>query len=498
MNQRKLGVAISYLTLTFNIVIGLVYTPFMISKLGDGLYGIYSLANSLISFVTLLDLGFGQTLVRYISQAKVTRSKEEEHRLNGFFLKLYLCISVIALIVGMIVVYVYPEVAAKTFSSEETYLFRIVFSILLVNVVISFPMSVFSATLNAYEQFFALKLANFIMSVLKYASMFLLLVFGYKLIAITVISFICSLVMQCFYVFYSVKKIGIKFDFARINTNLTSEILHFSFFIFLNLIIDFLYSNTDKLILGAVSGTVAVSVYSIGIYFSSYFTELSSAMSGVFMPKIMALYKEGNRTEISNLFNRVGRLQMALLFLVLGGYVCLGKEFIYLWVGTTYKDSYIIGLLIMLPSIVPLTQNVGLTIIRAMNIHKYRSYMYIVIAVLNVVISIPLAMQYGGIGSAIGTCIATVLGQVLFMNLFYLKRAYIDIKEYWKNFSRFLVLSTVVSLILVFVKEFVAVNTWISFLMLATIFSAVYIFLFWFTVANNYEKDLVMKVEKRR
>lgn len=498
MNQRKLGVAISYMTLAFNIVIGLVYTPFMISKLGDGLYGIYSLANSLISFVTLLDLGFGQTFVRYISQARVTGSKEEEHRLNGFFLKLYLCISAIALIIGICIVYAYPKVATNTFTPDETHLFRIVFFILLVNVVISFPMSVFSATLNAYEKFFALKLANFIMSVIKYASMFLLLFFDYKLIAITVISFVCSLGMQCFYLLYSVKKIGIRFDFSKIQTNLTSEILYFSFFIFLNLIIDFLYSNTDKLILGAVAGTVAVSVYSIGIYFSQYFTELSSAMSGVFMPKVMALYKDGNRKEISNVFNRVGRLQMALLFLVLGGYVCLGKEFIQLWVGSSYRDSYIIGLLIMLPSIVPLTQNVGITIIRAMNMHKYRSYMYIVIAILNVVISIPLAIRYGGIGSAIGTCIATVLGQILFMNAFYAKKVSIDIKEYWKNFLTFFLLSVVVILLISVVKSYTLATTWGSCVLLVILFSVVYAVLFWFVVANNYEKDIVRKTMKRR
>lgn len=498
MNQRKLGVAISYFTLAFNIVIGLVYTPFMISKLGNGLYGIYSLANSLISFVTLLDLGFGQTLVRYISQARVTRNKEEEHRLNGFFLKLYLCISLIALIVGVGVVYAYPRVAANTFTPDETHLFRIIFSILLVNVVISFPMSVFSATLNAYEQFFSLRLANFIMAVIKYVSMFLLLFFGYKLIAITVISLVCSLGMKCFYLLYSVKKIGIRFDFSKIQTNLTSEILHFSFFIFLNLIIDFLYSNTDKLILGAVAGTVAVSVYSIGIYFSQYFTELSCAMSGVFMPKVMALYKEGNKKEISSLFNRVGRLQMMLLFLALGGYVCLGKEFIQLWVGSSYSDSYIIGLLIMLPSIVPLTQNVGLTIIRAMNIHKYRSYMYIAIAILNVVISIPLAIWYGGIGSAIGTCIATVLGQILFMNYFYEKRANINIKEYWKNFLVFFLLTFVVSSVITLIKNFTPVTNWITFVLIVVLFSAVYVVLFWFTVANDYEKDIVRKAVKRR
>lgn len=498
MTQRKLGVAISYITLAFNIVVGMVYTPFMISKLGDGLYGIYSLANSLISFVALLDLGFGQTLVRYISQARVTGNREEEHKLNGFFLKLYFFISLIALIIGTSVVYVYPVVAANTFSSDETYLFRIVFSILLVNVVISFPMSVFSATLNAYEQFFPLKLTNFIMAVVKYVSMFLLLLFGYKLIAITVVSFICSLAMQCFYLIYSVKKIGIKFDFSKIQTNLTAEIVHFSFFIFLNLIIDFLYSNTDKLILGAVSGTIAVSVYSIGIYFTTYFSELSSAMSGVFMPRIMALYKDNNKKEISNLFNRVGRLQMALLFLVLGGYICLGKEFIRLWVGLSYRDSYTIGLLIMLPSIIPLTQNVGITIIRAMNIHKYRSYMYIAIAILNVLISIPLAIRYGGIGSAIGTCIATILGQIVFMNVFYAKKAYINIKEYWKNFFCFFLLSAGVTVLMNFIKKYILVSTWGTVALMAALFSTVYAFLYWYVIANDYEKDIVKKFVRRK
>ena len=88
MSQRKIGVIISYLILAFNLVIGLVFTPFMISKLGDGQYGIYSLAKSLISFVTLLDLGFGQTLVRYISKARATGNQNEEHKLNGLFLKI--------------------------------------------------------------------------------------------------------------------------------------------------------------------------------------------------------------------------------------------------------------------------------------------------------------------------------------------------------------------------------------------------------------------------
>lgn len=497
MNQRKIGVIISYLTLAFNILIGLVYTPFMILKLGDGQYGIFSLANSLISFVTLLDLGFGQTLVRYISKARVTGDTEEEHRLNGFFLKMYMVIAAIALVIGVGIVILYPQLAAKTFAEEEIRLFRIVFLILLVNVAISFPMSVFSATLNAYEEFFLLKLANFIMTVFKYLVMFFLLVAGCKLVAITVVVLISSLITQCFYMVYSVRKIGIKFDFSRMKTNLTREILHFSFFIFLNLIIDFLYSNTDKLILGAVAGPVSVSIYSIGIYFSQYFTELSTAMSGVFLPKIMDLYQKGERDEISNLFNQVGRLQMILLFLVLGGYACLGREFVYLWVGSTYKDSYLIGIVIMLPSIIPLTQNIGITIIRAMNIHKYRSYMYIFIAIVNVAISIPLAISYGGIGSAIGTSIATFLGQIFFMNWFYAKKVRIDIKKYWNNFLKFLLMTVFVLIIIAGVKLLIPVHSWSSMVLMIFLFSVSYAVIYWLIIANKYEKKLVLSTLRK-
>lgn len=497
MNQRKIGVIISYLTLAFNILIGLVYTPFMISKLGDGQYGIYSLANSLISFVTLLDLGFGQTLVRYISKARATGDTEEEHKLNGFFLKMYLGIAGVALMIGYGIVVLYPRLAANAFDGEEIRLFRIVFLILLVNVAVSFPMSVFSATLNAYEKFFLLKLANFIITVFKYLVMFFLLIFGYELVAIAVVVLISSLIMQCIYVIYAIKKIGIQFSFSKIETNLTNEILHFTFYIFLNLIIDFLYSNTDKLILGVVAGTVSVSVYSIGIYFSQYFSELSTAMSGVFLPKIMGLYQKRKRNEISNLFNQVGRLQMTLLFLVLGGYVCLGREFINLWVGSTYRDSYLIGIIIMLPSIVPLTQNIGISIIRAMNIHKYRSYMYIVIAIVNVVISVPLAMKYGGIGSAIGTCIATFLGQIFFMNWFYARKVQINIREYWNNFMRFLVMTALIVIVVLGVKMFIPVNSWGFFIVLVVLFTIIYFVIYWLVVANQYEKELILSIIKR-
>ena len=494
MNQRKTGVILSYCTLGFNIIIGLFFTPFLIQKIGDSQYGIFSLANSLISLVTLLDLGFGQTIIRYISKVRTTGDVEEEYRLNGFFLKIYISIACVALVIGFFIVLIYPDMAKKSIALEDINLFRIVFSILLINVAISFPMSVFSATLAAYEEFTFLKAVNLIATILKYLSMFLILEMGYRLIGITIISFIASMCIQGLNMFYSISKLKMRFEFSKIETSIKRDVIHFSFFIFLNLIIDFLYSNTDKLILGVVAGTVSVSVYSIGIYFTTYFTELSTAMSGVFMPQIMRLYQASDMKGISDLFNKVGRLQMALLFLVLGGYICFGKAFINLWVGTTYRDSYYIGLIIMLPSLIPLTQNIGITIIRAMNIHKYRSYMYIVIAIINVIISVPLAKMYGGIGAAIGTCLATFAGQLFFMNWFYSVKVHIDIKEYWKNFIGFSMITIIEILLFQFMNSFVLIHSWVILIMNILMYILVYFILYYVYVANQYEKEMVTKL----
>ena len=48
-NQIKLGAIISYLSIGFNILAGLLYTPWMVQQIGKSNYGLYTLATSLIT-----------------------------------------------------------------------------------------------------------------------------------------------------------------------------------------------------------------------------------------------------------------------------------------------------------------------------------------------------------------------------------------------------------------------------------------------------------------
>lgn len=435
MKERVRGIILNYMTMGFKLLIGLFYTPFMLSSIGDSQYGILSIANSFIIFITLLDCGFGQTIIRYQTKNLINRNKEEASKLNGFFLKLYLLVSVVAIFVGLVIMFGYPALGKNQLTIEEMKLFRQVFFILLVNSILTFPLRLFSADLQVHQKFSVFKGVNLVLLVLRYTIMTVLLVQGYQVVSLAVVISATSLATQFIYLCYSIRKLSFQLQFGSVDRDLKKEIISFSFYIFLNLLVDFIYDNTDKLLLGAIRGTVSVTVYTLGVTIYSYYKQMSTSISGVYMPKIVSEYEQTkDMTKMSEIFTRVGKLQLTILIMILDLFIIFGKQFLRIWVGEGYENAYYVGLLIMIPAIVPLSQNVGQSILRAMNLHKYRSVMYVISAICNISLTIPLAFTYGEIGAAVATCICTTLGEIIFMNWFYAKKVKLNLAAYWTYF----------------------------------------------------------------
>ena len=82
MNQLKAGAALSYLSIALNMVVGLVYTPYLLRMLGQSEYGLYSLAASLIAYLTVLDLGFGNAIVRYTAKFRTEGKLREQEEMS--------------------------------------------------------------------------------------------------------------------------------------------------------------------------------------------------------------------------------------------------------------------------------------------------------------------------------------------------------------------------------------------------------------------------------
>ena len=497
--KRELQVAaiIGYITMAVNLLVSFVYTPILLKHLGQSEYGLYALVASVIGYLSVLDMGFGNAMIRYVSRSKANPEKYNENKINGMFLFLYMIIGVVSFIIGSILIMNVSSIF-KALTPLEISKARIIMIILVTTVSISFPLSIFDSYVISCEKFKYARILHLIKILAVPLTMLPLLLLGYKAITMVIVTSFYSLAFHAITVYYCLKKLKMKisFNFKNIDKVFLKEIFVYSFFIFLNIVVDNIYTNTDQVILGNVAGTIAISIYAVGAKISTINTNFSTTISGLFFPRInKTLEQEDGDKKVSDLFIKVSRIQLYIMTLIMFGFIVFGKRFIVLWVGEEYISAFYIILLLIIPAIIPLTQNIGISILQAKNKHKFRSVVYICIAILNILISIPLARKYGGVGAAIGTMIANIIGQITIMNFYYWKVIKIDIPTYWKRFITFVTPLGIISLAIAYLIKDIKFTfpTLGAAALLYTLLYLIYAYFF----MNEEEKTYVNKLKNK-
>ena len=92
VNQLKAGAALNYVVIMLHTAVGLLYTPYMLRMMGQSEYGLYSLVASVIAYLTVLDLGLGNAIVRYTAKFRAEGKIQEQYEMFGMFITLYLTI----------------------------------------------------------------------------------------------------------------------------------------------------------------------------------------------------------------------------------------------------------------------------------------------------------------------------------------------------------------------------------------------------------------------
>lgn len=498
INEIKVGAILSYAILGLELIVGLVYTPILTKTLGQAEYGLYSLVASIISYLTVLDLGFGSAIVVYTARYRTNNDKEKENKIHGMFLIIYTIIGIIAGIIGYILYLNVDKLFGTSMTIEELEKAKTMMLILTANLVLTFPMSIFSSTITAYEKFVFAKTVNIIRIILNPILALSLLYMGYRSVGIVIVTTILNILTLVINMIYCFKSLKMKFDFKQFNFKLLGEIFSFSFFIFLNTIVDKANWSIDQFILGSIVGTVAVAIYNIATQFNTIYLAFSTAISGLLLPRATQMEtKKASDEEFTNFFIKMGRVQYIIMALIITGFVLVGKEFILIWQGQEYLQSYYIACLLMIPVTIPLIQNTGLSILQAKNKHKFRTIIFFLIAILNIVISIPLAEKYSGIGAAAGTALSLIIGQIIIMNIYYYKKVHINIPKFWKEILKMSLPIAIVFIIGLGINKLIIANSYITLLIKISIYSLIYAVFVWNFAMNDYEKELFGKPVKQ-
>lgn len=492
-NELKSGIVLNYVNMGIGNLIPIFYTPIMLRLLGQDEYGLYKLSSSVTGYLGLISLGIGAAVTRYLIKAKTEEGQDAEERMLGLFLLIFRIIAVIAFILGLVLIANLDLWYSDSLNADEMSRMQILVFIMVCNMSLSFSMSPYLSIVTAREKYIFYQWMNILNTCIVPILSLVALYMGYASIGLAVVSLAVALVVRIVYSIYVTKSLGITPRYKNLPLHCLKEIMLFSFWVFVGNVVGQLYNATDTLMIGAIPAlaTAAVAIYNIGNTFNSIIIGLTTGLSNLLVPRTNKMVFNGaTNEELTDYSILVGRLQCYILSFFVTGFVLFGKPFIHFYVGDSYLDAYWVALCVMIPNMIPLAQSVCLSIIVAKNQHRFRSLMYLGIAILNVVGTWLVLHEWGIIGAAFVTGLALVVGNGFVMNWYYWKKTGLQIGRFWLQMLKVSLIPVILCVLfipLVNICNFY--NVW-NFVGGIVFFSVIIIVLQWKFSMNSYEREL--------
>jgi O-antigen/teichoic acid export membrane protein len=498
-SQIKAGAVLSYISMGISTVVSLIYTPIMLSQLGDSEYGVYNLVLPVISYLNLLSLGLGSAYIRYYARYKVTKDTRSQAKMNGMFFVTYTVLGILLVALGFFLSNHGNLIFGKKLTPEEIALGERLLRIMSINAGISFPLSVFESFVTINERYIFLRVASMIKTVLNPIVMIPLLLMGFRSMTMALLALVFTVLTGIVEMYYSFAKLHMPVDFRSYDFRLLKSMMGYTYYIFLSAVVENVNWSIDRLLLGWIRGTAEVTTYVVASQLNIYYLSFSMAIANVLTPRVHCMVAEHRSDrELSRLFTRVGRIQFLLLMAIFLGFVAVGETFVIRWGGgERFAVSYVIALILMATTILPAIQTVGIEIQRAKGMQRFRTYLYLAVCVGNALISIPLTFKWGGIGAALGTILLTILGNVVVMNWYYKNRIGLDIPRFWREIVALVPGMVIPLIVAILMAVFVPNGSYWTVLIFGAIFLAIYCFFMWNFGMNRYEKDLVREPLRR-
>lgn len=493
MSQLKKGAILSYVTIVLTNIVGLVLTPFIIEKLGDAEYGLYTLIGAFVGYISVLDFGLNNTIVRFVAKYRAEKDKRAEENFLGTTMLIYGIISLVVLFCGVLLYFNLDSIFSSSLTNTELEKAKVMFVILIFNLAITLPGGAFAAICSGYEHFVFPRAVNIGRYIFRSLMVVGLLMYGGDAVGLVILDTIMNILVISLNSFYVFKKLKVKFKFFETELVLVKEIFSYSIWIFVFAVVQMFQWRSGQVVLGILTDTTAVAIYAVGIMLGTYYGAFASAINSVVLPKAtkMVVNSESG-VNITKMMIKVGKPILLVLGLVLINFILFGKDFIFLWVGDAYKESWFIALMIMLVITVPLTQSFGNSILEADNKIKNKALLNLLTMAFGVLGGFYLVGYYGINGMLYGI-VAGLFFNIIITNVYYIKYFDFKIIVFFKYlYSKFLGLMLVLLLFGFLIRSLSNNNkTWLFFLINVTILSVAYCLLVYFTFLDRDERRLI-------
>lgn len=498
-SQRKVGMVLSYISTLLLMAVNIFLTPFLLRSLGDAEYGVYKIMTSFAGCLVLMNFGTGMVITRFVSTYLGKGDKKGE---RNFIAMGLIVTGVLAAVIAAAsaVLYVFlDDIYMAKLTTMQLEKAKLLFIILAADVVVTLIAQAFEGIVTAYERFTLINGFKIVKTLLKVSLILILFQFGADSLYIVSVNLGLSLLYLSICVFYSQFRLKatpklVKFDKAAFASAMT-----FSLAILLQSVVNQVNTNVDLTILGIMIGPESVTVYSVAMQIFMIFSSVSTAAVAIYLPKFSKLVGMGvsDGDTLTREMIAPSRVQTLVSGAILFGFILCGRDFINFWVGAEYALSWWIAIIIMIPMFLVYINCVIESVLDALGKRLVRSVVLCAVALCNVGLSVLLVSFFGELGAPVATAVTTLLGSVIFLNLYYKKAVGIKIfrlfRESLRGIFPCLLIASLAALPLAI---FVPVCTWGLFLKGGAFLTVLLITLLAFGL-NKPEKEFIKRFFRR-
>ena len=495
--SRTKGIAISYIVTVVRTLSKVLLIPIYLNKLGEADYGLYQYIFSVASYAVILDFGIGSVVNTFSIKKREQGDTDGVENVMFYAFMFSLFSTVILLIGGMTLIIFAPQVFGAAIAGRITLAKWLLILITLELIMLMFQ-HYFEGVILAAEKYVTLRGVSLVQILIRCVVTLLLLYSDIGVLSIALGDFIGVGLCLLYEIVYCKVKLKLKIKYHYKDPQLIRSIAKLASALALQSVVSYLNSSIDKYVLGRYLNTVYVTIYSLAVTFSEFFDEIPTVIQRLYLPQVVKLVESGaDGEELTDFVIKPGRYQFMLVGGVLGGFILFGRQFITIWSGESTIEAWACALLLMIPSVLPLIQNVCLSILTAMNKRMFRSYVLCGIAIVNLFLTIFLVKEFGLMGAPIGTCISLIIGNNIAMNLYYKYVIHINVKRMFTEILRGILPCAVLATVLCVPLLLINIDGIIWFFAECILFCVVYGFLLVRFGLNQTEKANIFGIVKK-
>lgn len=498
--QIIVGSFLNYAVLIMQVVSTIAITPFIISSIGDGTYGVYKIVSSLIAYMGILNFGFGNATIKFLTEIKMKNDIEKEKEFLSVIKLWNLIAALIAVIVGIILYYIIPIAFANSLTTGEISVAQQMFIVLIASVIVNIFNDIYLAVITVHERFVFSKGLDLARCILRIVLIFLILSMHPSAVLLVVIDLAMSLFAFACNVIFCRGKLHThpKYSLMTLKTMdkaYYKPVLIYAMFFFLNLITDQLLWNTDSIIIGMRLSAFDAGVYGTGSTISSGFYSLSLVIGTLLFPRIIRIVNsDASKQKWTDIMIVVGRTQAFIALFVFTLYFACGRQFVEMWVGPKYAAAWTTSIIVMAGTLFNSIMSAGHLILRALNRQKFILGVYLGIFATNAVVSYMVVVKYGIVGAALVTFLSFFVGVAFFILPYLHNKIGLNIISFIKNLIFPLGMSAGLGILFFFLFSKMQINSVNKLLFAAVIYTIVYYMTTYLFVLKKGEKQVIKDV----